>query len=251
VSGDLLAHPADYADWLADLKAQIRGARQRAVLSANQEQVALYHRIGTEILQRQERQGWGAKVIDRLSVDLREAFPDMKGLSSSNLKYMRYFAQLCPEMRIGQQSADQLPWFHIVTLLTKVSDPAAREWYAAQAVDNAWPRATLEAHLKNRLHARQGAAITNFGQRLVAPHAALAAEILKDPYHSISWAWATRRTSATSRTLSFATSPASCWNWAPASLFSAGNSVLKCKATSSSSTCFFITRASSATWWSS
>ncbi|HEY2899119.1 MAG TPA: PDDEXK nuclease domain-containing protein [Polyangia bacterium] len=183
MSGDLLAHPADYADWLADLKAQIRGARQRAVLSANQEQVALYHRIGTEILQRQERQGWGAKVIDRLSVDLREAFPDMKGLSSSNLKYMRYFAQLCPEMAIGQQSADQLPWFHIVTLLTKVADPAAREWYAAQAVDNAWRRATLEAHIKNRLHARQGAAITNFGQRLVAPHAALAAEILKDPYH--------------------------------------------------------------------
>ena len=90
MSGDLLAHPADYADWLADLKAQIRGARQRAVLSANHEQVALYHRIGTEILQRQEP-GWGAKVIDRLSVDLREAFPDMKGLSSSNLKYIDVF----------------------------------------------------------------------------------------------------------------------------------------------------------------
>lgn len=86
-------------------------------------------------------------------------------------------------MRIGQQSADQLPWFHIVTLLTKVAEPAAREWYAGQAIQNAWSRVTLESQIKSRLHARQGAAVTNFDQRLGAPHAALAVEMLKDPYH--------------------------------------------------------------------
>lgn len=104
--------PADYAQWLASLKSQISGARQRAVLSANREQIRLYHRIGSEILERQQRQGWGAKVIGRLSSDLQEAFPEMKGFSTSNLKYMRYFAEQWPTGLIGQQTADQLPWFH-------------------------------------------------------------------------------------------------------------------------------------------
>jgi predicted nuclease of restriction endonuclease-like (RecB) superfamily len=118
--------PADYADWLAGLKQRIRSARQRALLAANDEQIRLYHDIGRDILERQSRQGWGAKVIDRLAADLRAAFPDMKGFSSRNLKYMSYFAKTCPDLQIGQQCAAQLPWFHIVTLLTKVSDPAER-----------------------------------------------------------------------------------------------------------------------------
>ncbi len=175
--------PADYAQWLAGLKSQISGARQRAVLSANREQIRLYHRIGSEILERQQRQGWGARVIGRLSSDLQEAFPEMKGFSTSNLKYMRYFAEQWPTGLIGQQTADQLPWFHIVILLTKLSDHADREWYARQAIANGWPRVTLELHIKNRLRLRQGAAITNFESRLPAPHANLAHETLKDPYH--------------------------------------------------------------------
>jgi predicted nuclease of restriction endonuclease-like (RecB) superfamily len=175
--------PDDYARWLSSLKTEIQGARTRVVLSVNQELVRLYHRIGTEILDRQQRQGWGAKVIDRLSSDLRAAFPDMKGLSSSNLKYMRFFAELCPQAQIGQQPADQLPWFHIVALLTKVSDPAEREWYAAQTLAHGWSRSTLEAQIKSRLHLRQGAALTNFDRHLTPPHAQLAVEALKDPYH--------------------------------------------------------------------
>jgi predicted nuclease of restriction endonuclease-like (RecB) superfamily len=121
-----LALPSDYAQWLASLKQRIGGARQQALLAANGEQIRLYHQIGREISDRQSRQGWGTKVIDRLSIDLRAAFPDMKGLSASNLKYMRFFAMECPDRLIGQQSADQLPWFHIVTLITKLQDPALR-----------------------------------------------------------------------------------------------------------------------------
>lgn len=105
--------PADYGDWLYSLKQRIAGARQRILLAANEEQIRLYHDIGRDILDRQSQQGWGAKVIERLSIDLREAFPDMKGLSASNLKYMRFFAQNCPDLKFGQQSADQLPWFQI------------------------------------------------------------------------------------------------------------------------------------------
>jgi predicted nuclease of restriction endonuclease-like (RecB) superfamily len=122
-------------------------------------------------------------VIDRLSADLRAAFPDMKGFSSRNLKYMKVFAQECPESQFGQQSAAQLPWFHIVTLLTKLTDPALRDWYAREAVAQTWPREALAIHIKNRLHLRQGAAVTNFDRRLAPDHAGLATQILKDPYH--------------------------------------------------------------------
>ena len=135
--------PADYGAWLTDLKRRIQGARQRALLAANGEQIRLYHDIGREILGRQGAQGWGAKVIDQLSADLRAAFPEMKGLSASNLKYMRFFAQECPEFLIGQQSADQLPWFHIVTIITKLADPVLRDWYAREALQRAWGRETL------------------------------------------------------------------------------------------------------------
>lgn len=175
--------PEDYGDWLSSLKQRIAGARQRILLAANKEQIHLYHDIGHEILDRQSQQGWGAKVIERLSMDLREAFPDMKGLSSTNLKYMRFFAQNCPDLRFGQQSADQLPWFHIVTLLTKVETPELQEWYAREAIQQAWSRETLEMQIKNQLHLRQGAAITNFQQRLASPQAGLASQVLKDPYH--------------------------------------------------------------------
>ena len=180
---NILVLPADYAAWLISLKRQIASARQRAVFVANEEQIRLYHYIGRDILLRQNHQGWGAKVIDRLSADLRAAFPDMKGLSASNLKYMRFFAQECPESTIGQQPADQLPWFHIVTLLTKVSEPGIREWYAREVIQQAWSRDTLTVQIKNQLHLRQGAAVTNFNERLAAPQACLAGAMLKDPYH--------------------------------------------------------------------
>ena len=175
--------PADYAGWLADLKARIAGARARAVLAANAEQIALYHELGCEILARQGREGWGAKVIDRLSADLRAAFPDMKGLSSSNLKYMRQFAQACPERRFGQQLADQLPWFHIVTLITQVPDPSVRAWYAERTIGEAWSRDTLTGQIRSQLHLRQGNALTNFAARMPAAQAGLAAAVLMVPYH--------------------------------------------------------------------
>ena len=177
-----LALPDGYADWLSRLKQEIASSQQRAALAVNAELVGLYGRIGQEILSRQESQGWGAKVIDRLALDLKEAFPEMRGWSASNLKYMRFFAQHCPNGLIGQQPADQLPWFHIVTLLTKLSSPAEREWYAVQTVQNGWSRTTLELNIKNHLLERQGAAVSNFVARLPSPDSALAHETLKDPY---------------------------------------------------------------------
>ena len=174
--------PDGYAAWLSQLKRQISQARQRASLAVNAELVRLYAGIGQEILLRQQAQGWGAKVIDRLAKDLKDAFPDMRGFSTRNLKYMAFFAQHCPQGQIGQQPAAQLPWFHIVTLLTKLDHPDEREWYALQAVQRGWSRSTLELNIRNRLRQRQGAAVNNFEARMAPAESALALETLKDPY---------------------------------------------------------------------
>ncbi|MDR1281164.1 MAG: DUF1016 N-terminal domain-containing protein, partial [Opitutaceae bacterium] len=88
--------PSDYPAWLETLKGRITTARGRAALAVNAELIRLYHHIGYEILERQTRHGWGSKVIARIANDLKAAFPDMKGFSGSNLKYMRYFAEHCP-----------------------------------------------------------------------------------------------------------------------------------------------------------
>ncbi len=148
--------PEGYADWLAQLKGQIAQARQRAALAVNAELVQLYGRNGREILQRQQAQGWGSKVVDRLARDLKDAFPDMRGWSGSNLKYMRFFAQHCPDGQFGQQPADQLPWFHIVTLLTQLGSAPERAWYAAQAVHNGWSRTTLAQQISCCATCRRG-----------------------------------------------------------------------------------------------
>jgi hypothetical protein len=96
--------------------------------------VHLYWQIGRDIRERQQQQGWGAHVIDRLARDLRATFPDMKGFSPRNLKYMRALAEAWPDSEFVQQPAAQLPWFHLCTLLDKVKNTPLREWYAAQAL---------------------------------------------------------------------------------------------------------------------
>jgi predicted nuclease of restriction endonuclease-like (RecB) superfamily len=174
--------PAGYAELLESLKARIREAQVRAALSVNRELVLLYWHIGREILQRQEREGWGAKVIDRLARDLRREFPDMKGFSPRNLKYMRAFAEAWPDEQIVQQAAAQIPWFHNVVLLEKVKDHAARLWYAQQTIEHGWSRNVLVHQIESKLYQRQGKAITNFERTLPAPQSDLARSLIKDPY---------------------------------------------------------------------
>lgn len=182
VSKEPLLLPADYGQWLTEIKGRVLAARQKAALAANAELVSLYWRIGRDILERQAAQGWGSKVIDRLGRDLREAFPEMKGFSRANLLYMRAFAEAWADEQIVQQAVGQLPWGHNVLLLNRVKNAEARLFYVQKALAESWSRATLEIHIKNRLHERQGQAVTNFTARLPAPTSALAQETLKDPY---------------------------------------------------------------------
>jgi len=174
--------PAGYADWLADLKTRIHSAQQRAALAVNRELVLLYWQMGQDILERQGREGWGAKVIERLAHDLRSAFPDMKGFSPRNLKYMRSFAQAWPEAEFVQAVLAQLPWYHQIALLDKLPDSEARRWYAAKAIEHNWSRNVLVMQIESHARARAGQAVTNFAERLPAPLSDLARESLKDPY---------------------------------------------------------------------
>jgi predicted nuclease of restriction endonuclease-like (RecB) superfamily len=174
--------PNGYAEWLAELKTRIQGAQQRTVLTVNRELIGLYWRIGRDILSRQDREGWGAKVIERLAHDLRTAFPDMKGFSRANLMSMRAFAEAWPDAEFVQQAVGQLPWGHNLVLLAKLKDPQLRQAYAQKALEFGWSRAVLTHHIESRRLEREGQAQTNFAARLPAADSDLAQQSLKDPY---------------------------------------------------------------------
>ncbi len=178
----LTTPPEGYANWLAGLKTRIHSAQQLATLAVNRELVLLYWQIGRDILIRQAEQGWGAKVIDRLAHDLRNAFPEMKGFSRANLMYMRAFAEAWPDEQIVQQAVGQLPWGHNLVLLTRLKQPEQRLAYAQAAIEHGWSRNVLNIHIETRLLERTGKAVTNFAERLPAPGSDLARESLKDPY---------------------------------------------------------------------
>ena len=176
------ALPAGYAEFIAGLKARIRSAQVRAAASVNCELILLYWQIGTDILARQRADGWGAKVIDRLSRDLNSEFPDMKGFSVRNLKYMRKFAEVYRERTIVQELLAQITWYHHIALLDKVKNATEREWYIRQTIQNGWSRNVLVHQIESRLFLRTGTAVTNFAATLPAPQSDLARETIKDPY---------------------------------------------------------------------
>ncbi len=174
---------SQYVEFLDGLKQRIRSAQVKAALAVNRELVLLYWQIGCEILAKQENAAWGAKVIDRLAKDLKREFPDIKGFSRSNLKYMKVFAEAYPEGTIGQQLAGQIPWSHNCVLIDKVKDLQERLWYIQQTVENGWSRNVLVMQIESQLYQRQGGAITNFDQTLPSPQSDLAQQIIKSPYN--------------------------------------------------------------------
>lgn len=183
VAPTLAAMDATYPEFIKSLKDAVRGARAHAALHANRELTMLYWDIGNRILQMQEREGWGAKVIDRISHDLSDAFPDMRGFSATNIKYMRRFAQAWPRESIGQHLVDQLPWSSNIVLLTKLDSMEERAWYARQALENGWGRDALRLQIERKLIERSGGAVTNFGETLPSPASRAAEGVFKDPHY--------------------------------------------------------------------
>jgi predicted nuclease of restriction endonuclease-like (RecB) superfamily len=186
--------PKGYAAFLSELKQRIRTAQIRASLAVNQELISLYWQTGRDIVERQKTHRWGNAVLDRLGEDLQKAFPGLSGFSQTNLYRMRAFylayrdaAEIVPQA-VGQiaegglpEAVAVIPWGHNVVLIEQVKDPAARLWYARQAVENGWSRAVMVHWIESDLHGRRGKASTNFEKTLPKLESDLARETLKDP----------------------------------------------------------------------
>ena len=176
-------NPSDYSEFFANLKTHIQLAQIRTISKVNTDLILLYWQIGREILERQKTNGWGAKVIERLSKDLIKEFPDMKGFSTRNLKYMRILAETYNDQEFVQQVVAQIPWGHNVRILDKVKNSKAREFYIRNTIENGWSRSILELQIESELYERQGKAQTNFERTLPKVQSDLANQLLKDPYN--------------------------------------------------------------------
>ena len=174
--------PHGYADLLDKLKQRIRTAQTKAAVAANSEMVMLYWHIGSDIIKKQDAEGWGSKVIDMLSADLRREFPYMKGVSPRNLNYMSAFARAWPDNQILQAALAKIPWYHNIAIIEKLKDTEKRLWYARRTLEHGWSRNVLVHQIESDLFAREGAATTNFHRTLPPPQSDLAQQTLKDPY---------------------------------------------------------------------
>ncbi len=192
--------PTNYQEIIANLKDRIRLARLKAATLVNTELLQVYWEIGSTILKQQKEEGWGTRVIDRLAADLKSEFPDFKGLSVRNLKYMRAFAEAWPNFGIRQQAAAQIEgfnnqsdiivqqlaaqmlWGHHQVLLDKVKNPEQRIFYLQKAIENGWSRDIMVHQIETKLFDRSGKAITNFKSTLPAIQSDLAQQSIKNPY---------------------------------------------------------------------
>ncbi len=174
--------PEGYSDWLKDVKQRILVSQQRAALKVNQELLQLYWHIGRDILERLNQHQWGNKVIQHLAEDIKTAFPELKGFSYRNLKYMRQFAEAWPSQDFGQQPVAQLPWGHNLVLLSKLKGAEVRLSYARKTIEYGWSRNVLEHQIASGFIERDGNAVTNFAQTLPSPTSELAQQTTKSPY---------------------------------------------------------------------
>ena len=174
--------PKGYADFMVAIKARISTQKVKTFMNANVEMILLYWHIGFAILDKQSKESWGTKVIDRMSHDLKVGFPDMGGFSPRNLKYMRKFAEAWPDIAIVQRCVAQIPWRSNITLLDKLNDHNLRLWYAQKVLENGMGKDMLVYEIESGLHLREGATISNFKHTLPSLNSDLVQQSFKDPY---------------------------------------------------------------------
>lgn len=177
----MLLNSDRYIEICTEIKNQIRSARHRALIGANRELVVLYWTIGNAINTNSE---WGNKFIENLARDIKLEFPDARGFSVRNLKYMAQFARIYSDIEFVQTLSAQLSWSHSITLLDKVTDDEERTWYTKKTIENGWSINVLVHQIESKLYQRQVLAekATNFEKRLQKPQSELAQQTLKDPY---------------------------------------------------------------------
>lgn len=177
----MLINTNEYLETVEQIKTEIQAAQYKAAVSVNQEMILLYHSIGEVI---NSHKVWGNRFIDNLAKDIKFAFPNAKGYSVRNLKYMAKFAETYPNRQFVQTVSAQIPWSHNVAILDKVKDPAQRIWYIKKTAENGWSHSVLIHQIESGLYARQAIAekVSNFELRLPPPQSELAVQTMKDPY---------------------------------------------------------------------
>ncbi len=179
-----LVKTADYKSFIQDIKQRIYTAQIKATVSVNQALLRLYWELAERIIAKQQESAWGDGFLSQLSRDLQAEFPDMKGFSLRNLKYMRQWYRFWSvEPAIGQQLVAQIPWGHNLLIISKIKNIDEAKFYVQKTLENNWSRAVLTHQIESGLYQRAGKAITNFQATLPAPHSDLAHQMLKDPYH--------------------------------------------------------------------
>ena len=208
---------SDYVQWLSELKQRYRQSQAKAAVHVNHGMLGFYWSLGRDIVALKAESKWGSDFYNQLSIDLKQTFPQQKGFSVTNLKYIKrwylfYYEQIIirqqvidelevtnrqqavgeMEDQIRQQAADELempakfafvPWGHHIELISKCHSLQEAFFYINQVINGNWSRGRLEDEIKGDLFARQGGAITNFDNTLPAQQQTLAQEILKSPYN--------------------------------------------------------------------
>ena len=177
----MLMNTSEYLSIVENIKREITVAQYRAAVHVNTDLLLLYYDIGCVI---NEHKSWGNKFIDNLATDIRIAFPESKGYSVRNLKYMAKFAEAYPDREFVQTVSAQIPWSHNIAILEKVKDPEQRIWYIEKTAKNGWSHSVLIHQIESGLYQRQVLAnkVTNFEHRLPSPQSELAVQTMKDPY---------------------------------------------------------------------
>jgi len=177
----MLINTGEYLETIERIKSEIKAAQYSAAVSVNQEMILLYHSIGEVI---NSHKVWGSKFIDSLAKDIKLAFPNAKGYSVRNLKYMAKFAATYPDRQFVQTVSAQIPWSHNIAILDKVKDPDQRIWYIKKTAENGWSHSVLIHQIESGLYERQAIAgkVSNFESRLPSPQSELAIQTMKDPY---------------------------------------------------------------------
>ncbi|PIE79400.1 MAG: hypothetical protein CSA15_03260 [Candidatus Delongbacteria bacterium] len=191
----------EYIDWLKNIKYKVRTAQIKTALVANRELILFYWNLGHDIFEKQKKVKWGDKLLDQLSIDLKLEFPNIKGLSKTNLKYCLRFYQFYAigqqpvdqlpnnengkvdeSQKLSQHLVDQIPWGHNIQIFTKSKTLDQAKFYIKQTIENGWSRDVLVLQIKSDLYQRQGKGITNFKNTLPHPQSDLATQTIKDPY---------------------------------------------------------------------
>lgn len=170
-----------YKVLLENIKQEVLNAQYKAIYAVNKELMFMYWHIGKIILDNSQ---WGNKYIDSLSMDLKMEFPEMKGFSTRNLKYMRKFAKEYPDFQFMQEVLAQITWYHNIILMDKIDDIEERKWYIKETVQNGWSSNILKMQIDSNVYERQALAekITNFKLTLPSVQSDLAIQTMKDPY---------------------------------------------------------------------